>query len=264
MLKGVLHAHSTYSDGERSLAELRSLFLAEGCRFVAMSDHADAFSAATVRDYIAECDSLSDADFLFIPSLEFGCERRMHILGYGVTTLVDSTDPQQVLLHIERSGGVGVIAHPQDAAFPWIESFYTLPAGIEVWNTKYDGQYAPRGRTFKLLQSLQARRADMRAFYGQDYHWRNQFRQLFTVVHIDALNAEEILSALRSGAYHAVKGDIELPSSGALGAERMLDFERVNSRSSGVRRWISRANTLRRQLGIGVPRPIKAQLRRFF
>jgi len=264
MLKGVLHVHSTYSDGERSLGQLRELFLSEGCRFVVMSDHADSLDARRVREYVDECRRLSDAEFVFVPGLEFSCERRMHVLGYGVTALCASTDPQEVIRHIERERGIAVIAHPQDSAFAWIESFETLPAGIEVWNTKYDGQYAPRARTFRLLHALQARRRDMLAFYGQDHHWLKQFRELYTLVHVERLDPQQILDALRSGQFHAVKGAFELPSDGKLDEISMADFDRTNARSSSVRKFIQQMNRVRKQLGLTIPAPIKAQLRRFF
>ena len=50
------------------------------------------------------------------------------------------------------------------------EQFEPLPDGVEVWNTKYDGQYAPRPGTFELLGRLKTRRPDVRAFYGLDLH----------------------------------------------------------------------------------------------
>jgi hypothetical protein len=264
MLKGVLHVHSTYSDGERSLVQLRELFLGEGCRFVVMSDHADSLDAARVRDYVAECRELSDGQFVFVPGLEFSCDRRMHMLGYGVTSLCASTDPQEVIAHIKRERGVSVVAHPQDSAFDWIESFEILPAGIEVWNTKYDGQYAPRGRTFRLLQRLQQRQPDMLAFYGLDNHWMKQFRELYTVVRIDGLDPQDILAALRGGNFHASKGELELPSNGRIDDATMTRFERTNARSTGARRFLQRINGLRKRLGLRLPAPIKAQVRRFF
>ena len=33
MLKGALHIHSTYSDGDFTLEELRGIFVRAGCRF---------------------------------------------------------------------------------------------------------------------------------------------------------------------------------------------------------------------------------------
>jgi hypothetical protein len=264
MMKGALHVHSTYSDGERSLPELRRLFQEDGCRFVAITDHADAFDAGRVREYVAECEALSDSDFAFLPGLEFGCERRMHILGYGVTTLTTSTDPREVLRHIQRENGVDVIAHPQDAAFPWIESFDVLPRGIEVWNTKYDGKHAPRGRTFALLHRMQARRSDMRAFYGQDYHWREQFRHLYTIVDSDNIDRESILGALRDGRFHAEKAELVLPSDGLVDPLLLADFEATNARASRFRSVVKKANALRKRLGIAMPPALKSQLRRFF
>jgi predicted metal-dependent phosphoesterase TrpH len=94
MYKGVIHAHSTYSDGEYTLTELRDVFVASGCTFVCMTDHAEYFDVEKVRSYRAECERLSDDQFVFVPGLEFTCERRMHILGYGVTELVSTTDPE--------------------------------------------------------------------------------------------------------------------------------------------------------------------------
>jgi hypothetical protein len=136
--------------------------------------------------------------------------------------------------------------------------------GIEVWNTKYDGQYAPRGRTFQLLHRLQVRRPDMLGFYGLDYHWITQFRELYTEANVDRLDPQEIVAALRGGQFHATKGELELPSDGKIGDALMAQFERTNMRSSGARRFIQRINGVRKRLGLKIPAPIKAQLRRFF
>ena len=264
MIKGALHVHSTYSDGERTIAELRALFVAEGCRFVAMADHADAFGESSLRAYIADCERHSDESLVFVPGLEFGCERKMHVLGYGVTKLCATTDPQRIIEFIEQESGISVIAHPRDDAFDWIESFDLLPMGVETWNSKYDGRYAPRGRTFRLLRRLQLRRPEMRAFYGQDLHWRKQFHGLFTVADVKDPTADEILAALRRGAFHGLKAELELPSSGVLSEEVIAEFDRVNARSSRARRFVTALNRFRRRIGADVPAPIKAQLRRLF
>src|SRR6185437_8385538 len=76
MLQGVLHIHSTYSDGEFKLAELREIYLASGCRFACVTDHADAFASDPGRldDYRRECDARSDDRFRFIAGLEYTCD----------------------------------------------------------------------------------------------------------------------------------------------------------------------------------------------
>src|SRR6202171_4516814 len=123
----------------------------------------------------------------------------MHILGYSATNLTQSTDPQEVILHIYSQVALSVIAHPKDDCFEWIETFATLPLGIETWNTKYDGRYAPRPGTFALLLRLKQRAPQMHAFYGQDLHWRKQFRGMFVTLESDSPDTSSVLFALAAG-----------------------------------------------------------------
>ena len=264
MVKGVLHIHSTYSDGEFSIAELRELYLAAGCRFACITDHADWFDEERLVAYKRDCGAYSDDHFRFIPGLEYSCVNRMHILGYGVTALVDSVDPETVIGRITDLGGLSVIAHPKDAAFDAIERFDPLPDGIEVWNSKYDGRYAPRPATFALLGRLRERRPSMRAFYGQDLHWRRQYRGLLTLLSGDACDAGSVLTGLRRGAYVGVKDGLQLPSDGVLDPGLVAGFQRRHDQSQSVRLLIKRAKASADRLGLTVPGSVKAQLRRIF
>ena len=264
MLKAVLHAHSTYSDGEFTLAELKNIYVEQGCAVMCITDHAESFDQEKLSKYVAECAMLSDRKFLIVPGLEFECEQRMHILGYGVTALAATTDPQLVIRHIENNNGIAVIAHPKDAMFSWIESFGVLPCGIETWNSKYDGRYAPRPGTFQLLRRLQKRRSDMKAFYGQDLHWRKQFRGLFTQVQIDVLDRDAILCALGDGQFNGVKAEIELPSSGELTSDQVALFTAQHAKSDRLRKLMRASKEALDGLGIAIPAPIKSQLRRIF
>ena len=264
MLKGIIHAHSTYSDGEFTLAELRALLIGAGCRFACMTDHAEFFDEARLRAYVAECETLSDDQFRFVAGLEYECERRMHVLGYGVTTLAGTEDPQAVIAHIERAGGISVIAHPMDSMFEWIETFAQLPHGIETWNSKYDGQYAPRPATFRLLHRLQTRAPAMRAFYGQDLHWKTQPRVLFNVVECQTPTRAAILAAFARGAYSGSKNEHELPASGALAAEVLARFGEINERYMRRQKFFKRMKKMSGQLGKGLPAPVKARIRRIF
>jgi len=264
MLKAALHVHSTYSDGEFTLAELKRLFVDEGCSVVGITDHADSFDEPKLADYVNECASLSDDRFLFLCGLEYGCEQRMHILGYGTTALVQTEDPQKVIRHIEEHNGLAVIAHPKDSMSPWIESFALLPGGIETWNSKYDGRYAPRPGTFDLLQRLRARRPGMRAFYGQDLHWKNQFRGLFTELQCDSVDRSAILSTLAAGEYSGVKADLRLPSSGELSPELAAQFAARHARSDRMRNFLKAGKKAIDKLGITPPASIKSRLRKLF
>ena len=264
MHKGVIHAHSTYSDGEYHLSELRDVLLSSGCSFVCMTDHAEFFDEQKVREYKDECERLSDDKFVFVAGLEFTCDQRMHVLGYGVTELVSSTNPQEVISHIEKAGGISVIAHPMDSAFPWIESFSVLPRGIEAWNSKYDGRYGPRPGTFELLERLQGRQQSMKAFYGVDFHWKRQYRRLYTTLECDVINRDQILSALANGNYSGVKDGLELPSNGRVSTELLAQLGARHYRSMKVRRLTKRVKKIADRFGATIPAPIKGQLRRIF
>jgi hypothetical protein len=261
---GALHIHSTCSDGEFTLRELREIFAAAGCAFACLADHAESFDTDRLRAYVRECESLSDERFQVIAGLEYSCRERMHVLGYGVTSRVATLDPEVVIRHIEREGGVSVIAHPLDTAFPWIETFRALPHGIEAWNSKYDGRYAPRPGTFRLLERLQARKPELHAFYGQDLHWKTQFRGLFTLVRCEAPARAAVLAALARGDYCARKGDLELPANGRLPEPLLARFGSLHARSDRMRRFITRVKQTADRVGATVPAPLKAQVRRIF
>lgn len=264
MFKAAIHCHSTYSDGEFTLAELRELFSGAGYDLVCMTDHAESFDHDKLQAYVEECEELSDDRFRFIAGLEFECERRMHILGYGVTALADSTAPQEVITHIEKAGGVSVIAHPGDSMFDWIETFGVLPTGIETWNSKYDGPLAPRPRTFRLLNRLQQRKPDMKAFYGQDLHWRKQYQGLFNLMDCQSAERSDVLEAFRKGSYHAVREDTELPSSGHLTESLLSEYEKVNAKYMRKQKMFKRAKKMSGIVGKSLPAPVKAHLRKIF
>ncbi len=254
MLKGAIHIHSTYSDGEFTLPELRAIFTADGCAFVCMTDHAEAFDARNLAAYQAECAALSDAAFRFVPGLEYECEQRMHILGYGAGRLASTQDPQQVIRYIESQDAISVI----------IESFETLPVGIEAWNSKYDSRYAPRPGTFALLQKLQQRKPEMLAFFGQDLHWKKQFRGLFVELNCDSNEPRQILDALRRGDYSGVKGDITLPSSGQVPDHLLAEFAAQHRKSDRMRNVFKSGKKALDRMGIKVPASVKAKLRGIF
>ena len=264
MLKGAIHIHSNYSDGEFALGALREIMISAGCDFVCMTDHAESFDDKKLKAYTRECDLLSDDRFRFVAGLEYTCDRRMHVLGLGVTSLAATTDPQEVIHHIEDQSGISVIAHPMDSMFEWIETFDALPNGIETWNSKYDGRYAPRPGTFRLLQRLQEREPRMRAFYGIDLHWRKQFRGLFNVLQASGSQRDEILSALSDGNYFATKDDLELSSRGDLSESLIARFERVRARSDRLRTLAKTAKKMTSRAGLTAPAPLKAYLRKLF
>ena len=264
MLKGALHVHSTYSDGEFTLVELRRIYLEEGCAFVCMTDHAESFDPERLGQYIEECHALSDEQLCFVVGLEYECEQRMHILGYGATQLAESKDPEAVIRHIDQQGAISVIAHPKNDFFEWIRKFEVLPQGIETWNSKYDGRYAPRPGTFALLQEMRERKPEMLSFYGQDLHWKKQFRELFVQLDSPSAKEHDILTALAQGAFTGIKGDLALASSGVVDQELLTQFGKAHAASYRMWQFLKQGKQMMDRAGIRVPESVKAQLRRIF
>jgi len=229
-----------------------------------MTDHAESFDAGKLAKYMDECQRLSDPGFCFVPGLEFACDQQMHILGYGATRLAQTKDPHQVIRHIEEQSAISVIAHPKAEHFPWIESFEVLPRGIEAWNSKYDGRYAPRPETFALLQRLRSRVPQTLAFYGQDLHWKKQFHRLFVRVNSDRINPGDILLALSRGTYQGQWDDLELPSSGVLPEEIFDRFAKERRKSDGIRTLARSSKRFLDSVGLKIPSSVKARLRRIF
>jgi hypothetical protein len=229
-----------------------------------MTDHAEAFDESKLHSYVNECQSLSSDYFRIVPGLEYECQARMHILGYGMTSRLETKDPQQVIERINRAGGISVIAHPPERVFQWIESFGHQANGIEVWNTKYDGRYAPRPSTFALLGRLQTTSQSVHAYYGLDLHWKHQYSGLLNHLDCASLSNEQILGALASGSYYATNRTIELPSNGKLTEQLLSRFAVAQARSSRCRSLVQQCTRTLDQVGIRLPSPIKSQLRALF
>lgn len=264
MLKGALHVHSRYSDGEFTLPELREIFGAAGCNFLCVTDHSEYFDETRLREYVEECGALSSESFCIVPGLEFSCRERMHVLGYGATFLAKTEEPEEVIRCISDEGGISVIAHPKSEAFPWIESFRVLPKGVETWNTKYDGRYAPRPGTFALLRRLRERKPEMHAFYGQDLHWKKQYKGLLTIIEGTVLRSDLILRALAGGDYSACKDDLMLPADGEISHQMLEKFRHRHDRSDSLRHLAKNLKKTADWIGLSVPEPLKSHLRRFF
>jgi hypothetical protein len=264
MFKGALHAHSKYSDGDLTLAEHRQIYLARGFSFLCITDHSEYFNSESIVKYVQELQRHSDSEFCFVPGLEYRCDRDMHILGYGATQLASTTNPESIIRHIASQDAISVIAHPKGTFFSWIEEFQTLPQGIEAWNSKYDSRYGPRPETFALVQRLRKRSPEMHAFYGQDLHWRNQFRGLSVVVDCKTLDRTAILAALRAGKYEGHKDDLRLPSSGILPEDVLAKFGEGQARSRRILQTLRSGKQILDRLGIRVPASVKAQLRRIY
>jgi histidinol phosphatase-like PHP family hydrolase len=218
MKRGVLHVHSLFSDGEESLERLIEIFRQMGLSFAAVSDHAEVFDEARMEEYVRLCESLSDDRFLVIPGLEFALHGGdIHILGYGITRRVRFSSMEQLVDGIHNEGGLAVLAHPPAGSTNMIGPIKAKLDGIEVWNARYDGVYAPRADSFQLLRRVRSQNVNAVAYCGIDLHKVSQTRKpVYTEVDIESLDRSAIMSALRAGRFTLRGGNIAVPSSGDL------------------------------------------------
>ena len=133
-MRGVLHIHSLFSDGDESLDRIAQSFKDAGVDFIAVSDHAEVFDEERMRRYVALCECLSDAQFLVIPGLEFALKGgAIHVLGYGITKRVHAAGLEQLVDGIHDGGGLAVLAHPPEGCINLVDSVKAKLDGIEVW-----------------------------------------------------------------------------------------------------------------------------------
>jgi len=217
-MRGVLHVHSTFSDGEESLERIAETFKGAGMSFVAVSDHAEVFNEERMRDYVAVCASLSSSTFLVIPGLEFALKGgSIHILGYGITTRVRAPQMDELVDGIHRAGGIAVLAHPPVGCINMIGAIRGKLDGIEVWNGRYDGALAPRSDSFQLLRRLRSSNVNVAAYGGVDLHKLVQARKpIYVDVKTDKLERDDIVEALRGGLFTLHGGSLAIPASGDL------------------------------------------------
>ncbi len=218
VLRGVLHVHSVFSDGEESLEKLVDVFKRLRMDFVAVSDHAEVFDEARMQHYVELCDSLSGDGFVVIPGLEFALHGgALHILGYGVKRRIRTSDMEKLVDGIHEAGGIAVLAHPPSGSTNMIGPIKAKLDGIEVWNTRYDGVYAPRADSLQLLRRIRAINLKASAFGGIDLHNVNQAqRPVYVEVDCGELRRESIMNALAAGKFSVRGANTTIPSSGDL------------------------------------------------
>jgi hypothetical protein len=217
-IKGVLHVHSRFSDGDETLEHVVEVIQTTGMRFVAVSDHAEVFDDRRMEEYVRACEALSGSSFLVIPGLEFALKGgTIHILAYGIRQRVRFTTMEELVEGIHLAGGIAVLAHPPAGSINLIGSIKTKLDGIEVWNGRYDGTVAPRADSFQLLRRIRLVNPKASAFCGIDLHQIRQARKpIYMEVQSERLDRDSIFSALQTSRFTIHGSNTIIPASGNL------------------------------------------------
>ncbi len=205
MVQGIVHCHSTYSyDAKMSLSELRELFVANGVQFACMTEHVDELDPKRAAAFVAECATLSDETFLFIPGFEVPY-RRAHILMVGMRNFLGNyASSLEVLRTWSSEASFVVLAHPVRNTFDVEDGLLEQIDALEVWNQQYEGKRVPRVRSLKLYDVLKKMKPSLVATGGIDFHRKEHFSAPLVHLEVDALSEDAIIEKLKAGAFTSV------------------------------------------------------------
>ena len=206
IIRGIAHVHSRWSyDGCHDLGEIAARAQARRLDFVLMSEHNRTLTEATMATFVSECEAVTQASgVLVVPGIE--CEATpdfVHILGYGVRTLVRDRRVGAIAAAVRLAGGFPVFAHPlyRDAAAHVPAAELAQLGGWEVWNAKADGAWYPSAEAIRRLAALGERGSRLVPMAGADLHRLEADPGLLLEVSCAARTAPEILLALEQRAY---------------------------------------------------------------
>ena len=124
--KGALHAHTTFSDGGRSLREVASVADRLGLDFLVITDH-NTLEGLDLEGSLGRCRILVGSEI----STEEG-----HIIGLGIpqTQYRLGGSGAQSVSDVRALGGMAVIAHPVNSRNGWTAAPWVRADGFEVLN----------------------------------------------------------------------------------------------------------------------------------
>ncbi len=138
-LAGVIHCHSTHSDGTGTVAQIAAAARRAGLDYVLLTDH----------DTLAAADRGEEGWYgstLLLAGCEVSPRRENHYLAFGLREPIDhrGMTPGQIVERVAAGGGFGFLAHPFSkgserfkrggAGMPWRDLDATGYTGIELWS----------------------------------------------------------------------------------------------------------------------------------
>lgn len=210
-IRGLLHLHSKYSyDGKIFLRELAHLCRVYKYKFVIMTEHAESLNDIKMKEFVRECKAHSDENLIIIPGLEFTCGG-VHILGLGINECLSESNLANLITKIHNNGGIAVVAHVNYYKKIPYDELLNID-GLEIWNAKYDGWYAPSLKCLKILKKFKYFNDKVIAFCGLDLHSEYEFGKLSVIVNVDEIkiNQRVILELLKEGDFQITNGLITI------------------------------------------------------
>ena len=138
-LTGVIHCHSTYSDGTGTVPEIAAAAQANDLDYLLLTDH-DTLAAAERGE------EGWHGSLLLLVGTEVSPYRRNHYLAFGLAEPIDhkGLTPAQIVARVNEAGGFGFPAHPFSRGserfkrggqgMPWDDLEADGYTGIELWS----------------------------------------------------------------------------------------------------------------------------------
>ncbi len=158
---GLIHVHSTYSDGTRTIAEIADIANELDVHFLLMSDH------NTLKPKLDGLEGWYDKVLIGI-----GCEindsrDENHLLAFNLKHEIDFSKPaEDYVCSVKDQGGLGIVAHPNESRdhlpqyppYPWKLWDSDCFDGIEIWNQMSEWLEGLTAKN-KYLRALHPRRS---------------------------------------------------------------------------------------------------------
>lgn len=256
-MKGLIHIHSKYSDGDLSLPEIKERAQNLGANFVLMADHMEYFkSQKELDEMIEECRKLSGDDFLMVPGFEVSPKRSYHIIVYNGRNFINHDPDFNDLIKLDFTDDQFlVLAHASHYSGKLPKELTEKLDGIEVWNAKYDSKYAPSIKSLRHLAET-----NLIAMAGLDAHSAEGLEKLWIEAEIGELSVKEIFSAFRNKKFKVVSGRKTIDINKSFGFSQKFYFAFVNFIYFPIRTPL----VFFAKLGLNYPKFLKKIFHKFF
>lgn len=204
MCKGIMHVHSTYSDGELSLPQLVQFFKKHGFNFLCITDHHTDPSGPhhlTGQQYeqlVQECHAVSSQEFVCIPGLEFATDQDLDILGIGLTEIIQKWDIQSLVPEIRKQGGIAILSHPSRNDFSFdMRSVSQRVDGAEIYNS-HDFIHALDRKTYREWRYWRKQKRPFLTTVGFDFHQEADIGDCSMHIPEADISTQAILDAIKT------------------------------------------------------------------
>ena len=154
---GLIHVHSTYSDGTRTIEDIAGIANELDVQVLLMSDH------NTLKPKFDGLEGWYDKVLVGIGCEINDAQDENHLLAFNLKDEIDFSRPaEEYVCSVRDQGGIGIIAHPNESRdhlpqyppYPWKLWDSDCFNGIEIWN-----------QMSEWLEGLTAKNKYMRAMH---------------------------------------------------------------------------------------------------